>query len=643
MILNEIKHHNKRRVLASIICKVKNMPMERNLAIKSIIIFVLTAGIVILANDRIFCRLYCKKCYMPLFIVKHLYMILIIILLYIIVYKNFLKMRSYINLSIDEKNNSYSIQYESSILFRAIFNKGKEGAVLAKIDKEGVVGNFIEINRSSLKTLGYTKDELLNKSIYDIADKDQVQKINAAVEQLLEGKQVDIEVVAISKNGSRIDLEVDGSILELNGENVLLLLSRNITDRKSIERALKESEERYRKLIELLPDAVHIKQDGRMVYSNEAGARLLGVEKPEQLLGRLSTDFTHPDFQKISKERGDRIIAIGENVPLAESKALTIDGRAVDVEVASAAIDYNGKPSILSVLRDITERKKAEAAMEIMINENKQLLKKAVESERTKTEFFTNISHEFKTPLNVILAIIQLLSMKMNDNEIDVVTYNKYIHMMKQNCYRLLRLINNLLDITKIDSGYMELNFKNHDIIKIIEDLTLSVAEYAKNNGISIVFDTEIEEKIMCCDEEKIERIMLNLLSNAIKYNKETGKIFVTIYDKDEYILISVKDTGIGIPEDKLKEIFDRFKQVDTSLHRVSEGSGIGLALVKSIIEKHSGEITVSSLYGEGTEFIIKLPVKVLEEEQNHTASNCTANSLVERINIEFSDIYRFN
>lgn len=642
-MLSEISHYNKPRVLDSLICNLKKVPVETKLAIKSVIFFAVTSEIVILANNRIFYILHSKKYNIPLFIEKYLYIILIIILLYIIVHKSFLKMRSYFNLSINEKDNSYSIQYESSILFRDLFNNDKEVAVLVKIDKEGVAQNIIDINRSTVKTLGYTKDELLNKTIYDIVDKNQVQKINTAVKQLLECKQVDIEIVAISKNGNRIDLDVDGSVLKLNGENVLLLLSRNITDKKNIERALRESEQRYRKLIELLPDAVHIKQDGRLVYSNEAGVRILGAKNPEQLLGRASTDFVHPDYQKVSKERGDMVITIGGNAPLAESKDLTIDGRAVDVEVASAEIEYNGRPSILSVSRDITERKKAEADMETMMNENKQLLKKAVESEKTKTEFFTNISHEFKTPLNVVLSIIQLLSMKMNDNNADAAKYNKYIHMMKQNCYRLLRLINNLLDITKIDSGYMELNLKNHDIVNIIEDLTLSVAEYAKNNGIFIVFDTEVEEKIMCCDEEKIERIMLNLLSNAIKYNKETGKIFVNIYDKEEYILISVKDTGIGIPEDKLNVIFDRFKQVDASLHRGSEGSGIGLALVKSMVEKHGGEITVNSIYGEGTEFIIKLPVKVLPEDQNDSASNYSANSIVDRINIEFSDIYRFH
>jgi signal transduction histidine kinase len=138
----------------------------------------------------------------------------------------------------------------------------------------------------------------------------------------------------------------------------------------------------------------------------------------------------------------------------------------------------------------------------------------------------------------------------------------------------------------------------------------LSVAEFAKNKGISLIFDTEVEEKIMACDVDNIERIMLNLLSNSIKYTKPGGNIYVNIYDNEEAVTVSVKDTGIGIPKDKLKIIFERFMQVDSSLKRESEGSGIGLALVKSLVEKQGGEIWLRSEEGLGTDFSLKFPLK---------------------------------
>ena len=642
MNLNKKKNCSIRKKLNPLIVRLNRISKETQLTIKIVLIFALITHLVFIAHFKVISTMKVNSRSFSHVIVKNIYLVVLACLLYMIIHKNLSKMKNYINLSIDKKSNSYAIQYESYVFFNTFFNKINDGAAFAEIEEENTIGIFTDINESIMRSLGYTKEEFLKMTIYDIVDEKESDKVRLAAERLLKERQVLLETIVVAKNGTKRDLEVNGSVLNINGKNVALLLSRDITTRKNTERALLESEERYRKLIELLPVAVHIKQNRKIVYSNEAGVKLLGASDVKEFIGRLDSEFTHPDYLKLSRERGSKILTLGETVPVLESKILRIDGQEVDVEVASTRIDYNGEGAILSVIRDVTKRKKADEAIQAMMEENGILLQKAIESEKSKTEFFTNISHEFKTPLNVILGIIQLFNLQMDSKKsVDSDSYNKYIQMMRQNCYRLLRLINNLLDITKIDSGYLELNFKNHNIINIIEDVTLSVAEYAKNKGISIIFDTEVEEKVMCCDEEKIERIILNLLSNAIKYNKDTGNIYVNIYDENENILISVKDTGIGIPEDKLGEVFERFKQVDTSLHRINEGSGIGLALVKSIVEKHGGEISVSSVYGDGTEFIVKLPVTVLPEEDKKTSCNYSVNSLVERIDIEFSDIYK--
>ena len=247
---------------------------------------------------------------------------------------------------------------------------------------------------------------------------------------------------------------------------------------------------------------------------------------------------------------------------------------------------------------------------------------KLLELEKLRTEFFANISHELKTPLNIILGVIQLIRRDIQDEEkpIDKRKIINNINIEKQNCFRLLRLINNLIDSTKLESGHFELSMINCNIVNVVEEITLSVAEYINNNNISLVFDTDVEEKIVACDPDKIERIMLNLLSNCIKFTNEGGSIFVNIFDGEEYITISVEDTGIGIPQEKIDIIFDRFRQVDKSFTRNYEGSGIGLSLVKSLLEMHGGIISVESKYGVGTKFIIKFPVKVLnnsKEEDN--------------------------
>ena len=202
-------------------------------------------------------------------------------------------------------------------------------------------------------------------------------------------------------------------------------------------------------------------------------------------------------------------------------------------------------------------------------------------------------------------------------------------------------MINNVIDINKIEVGSLGLHLKNNNIIKLIEDITLSIVEYASLKDINVVFDTEIEEKIIAFDAEKIERIMLNLLSNSIKFTKCKGNLDVSIYARKEHILISVKDTGSGIPQDMLEKIFDTFTQVDASLRIQTEGSGIGLSLLKSFVEMHEGEITAISQLGIGSEFIIKLPIKLIESKSNarkHESSDLNYN--VENTKIEFSDIY---
>ena len=263
--------------------------------------------------------------------------------------------------------------------------------------------------------------------------------------------------------------------------------------------------------------------------------------------------------------------------------------------------------------------------------------------EYLRTEFFANLSHEFRTPLNVILGALQLIELKVNNgNELKIEKFEANIKTMKQNCLRLLRLINNLIDITKIDAGFFQLDLKNYNIVSIIEEITLSIAEYTKSKGISLIFDTDTEEKIIACDPDKIERIILNIISNSIKLNNKGGTIKVEVCVAGENVKIIINDNGTGIPEDKLGIIFERFRQANKSTIRNNEGSGIGLSLVKSLVEMHSGTIAVESKYKEGCKFIITLPSRVLDGDNAVSSHSSTAfqSNHVEKINVEFSDIY---
>ncbi|MDF2548005.1 MAG: hypothetical protein K0R93_2903 [Anaerosolibacter sp.] len=275
--------------------------------------------------------------------------------------------------------------------------------------------------------------------------------------------------------------------------------------------------------------------------------------------------------------------------------------------------------------------------------ENEALLEKTLRHDQYKTEFFSNISHELKTPLNIIFGNIQLMELMNTQKNHDQENFKctKYLGVMKQNCYRLMRLIDNLIDITRIDAGYIKVNLENNNIVEIVEEITLSTVGYIENKGKVLEFDTDTEEKIMACDPDKIERIMLNLISNAVKFTNPGDLIQVRVADENDHVFIRVRDTGVGIPMEKQQQIFERFAQVESSLNKGHEGSGIGLSLVKSLVEMHGGTIHVESQVGQGTEFIVKLPVEQVPSDGNTSGNVVIATqSKVERIHIEFSDIY---
>lgn len=264
------------------------------------------------------------------------------------------------------------------------------------------------------------------------------------------------------------------------------------------------------------------------------------------------------------------------------------------------------------------------------------------EVEKIRTQFFANLSHEIRTPINIIYSCIQLLEVKKKIGAIALAeSYEKYDTTIKQNCYRMLRLVNNLVDITKIDSGFMTMHFANYEIVSLIEDITLSIVPYIESKQINVVFDTFIEELEIKCDPESIERVILNLLSNSVKFTNIGGNILVTLNSDENWVTISIKDDGVGIPNNLKDIIFERFVQADKSLSREKEGSGIGLALVKSLVELHHGSVYINKEITVGSEFIIKLPNKKLQENiQRSNELESINKSIIDKIHIEFSDIY---
>lgn len=266
-------------------------------------------------------------------------------------------------------------------------------------------------------------------------------------------------------------------------------------------------------------------------------------------------------------------------------------------------------------------------------NALKNVLKESENLNKLKSHLISNISHELRTPLNVITSSVQLLRYKSrNSKELTENTFD----IIDNNCNRLLRLTNNLIDIDKYEYGKLSLKLENINIVDLIENLVISTSPLANSKNLHLVFDTNDEYIYMAVDIDKIERVVLNLISNAIKFSKPNNDINITLIRHEDNLKIIVADKGIGIAEKDLTKIFNRFSQIDTSLTRKNEGSGIGLSIVDSFVKSHNGCISVKSKLNVGTEFVIDLPIFTLEENmKKYDEANILSNT-----NLELSDIY---
>ena len=280
---------------------------------------------------------------------------------------------------------------------------------------------------------------------------------------------------------------------------------------------------------------------------------------------------------------------------------------------------------------------------EKILSEQIDALQKCIEK---NNDFFTNIAHELKTPLSVVIGAVQLLELntclrgvkeKGQEPDKSESRLERSISIIKCNCFRMLRLTHNLLDVTRAQAGYQTLNPVNCDLDLLLEEIVLSVKPYAEERQLELNYNPSPRKIILAVDMEKIERIILNLLSNAIKFTKPGGSICITSYPSRGRAFICVQDSGVGIPSDKQKEIFERFRQSGHAPNIELKGSGIGLSLVKAFVDLHKGNITVKSELGKGAEFIIDLPIRLVSTESEIPAAAELNSGITEAAKLEFS------
>ena len=258
----------------------------------------------------------------------------------------------------------------------------------------------------------------------------------------------------------------------------------------------------------------------------------------------------------------------------------------------------------VKILRHLVNQKTIK--LNKQLEENKRLSKEIIDNERFKNNYFVNLSHELRTPINVIGSTVQLIN-SLSKN----IAYDKlkdYMNIISKNCDNLLKIINDIIDTSKIESGKYKINKKNNDIVYIVEEAALNMSKFIEEKGVSLIIDPDMEEKIISCDEVEIERCIINLLGNAVKFTDKGGEIRVYIKELKNNIEITIEDTGIGISQEDQEFIFKRFSQVEGTEVMKTSSSGIGLTLVKYIVELHHGYIRLESEINKGSRFTIGIP-----------------------------------
>ena len=427
------------------------------------------------------------------------------------------------------------------------------------------------------------------------------------------------------KDHNEVKIKLENAQKEQKNLNhILNSRNKSLTEYKNL---IEKSEKKYGELIESIKDGMVIFYVEKLYYINREAIKLLGLKSEKEALGK-NIYFV---LQKLSK---DRTLAIKlndalENKDEKDSRIFKVknfkkDNREYDITLLK--VDDLSK---LIYIKDVTE-----------INMNmktKMEYEEYLKEEILKNEFYSNISHELRTPINLIFSALQLNEYYLNNNNILATKKNNMA--IKQNCLRLIRTINNFIDANKISEGYLNLNIKGYNIVSVVENITLACVSWTDKIHNTLIFDAEEEEIPVRCDKDAIERIMLNLLSNSVKYGKENEEILVFVDTKEDEVFIHVRNKGYMIDKEILPYIFDRFTKLNKSLNREKEGSGLGLFLCKELLKLQGGTIRVECNEEVGTEFIITLPKayhdEVLEEEEAFDID-----LMSEKVETEFSDIY---
>jgi PAS domain S-box-containing protein len=494
---------------------------------------------------------------------------------------------------IDTTNFFIAFYDEKTDMLYTPFEKGEKDSIDKWPAEKSLTGYVIKQNKSLL----LTRDEISKLAETGVIDLiGSRAEIWLGVPMVIEGRILGAIVVQ-SYNNKNAYNKSSVEILELIANQLSIYI-----ERKRTEVSLKESEIKFRSLVESAFDGIYLLKNRNYIYVNPRFTEITGYSEDELTSGTFNVnDLMTETSKKFMDNRYEARISGFEIQNQYEMEIITKFNKIVEIEVSTVLIESEPDLIVLGIMRDITKRKQIEKEL---IHAKNQ----AEESDRLKTAFLQNMSHEIRTPLNGIIGFSHLLGNEDNTKE-DI---EEFTNLIKQSGNRLLEIVNNVLDLSKIETGQIEVFYKSFCLNVLISDLYGFFLPLANGKDITLKYYNSLndENSVISSDDSKLNQILMNLINNAIKFTS-TGSVEFGYEFNDNSVLFFVRDTGIGIAENQQQRIFERFMQADVTISRNFDGAGLGLAICKGLVEFLGGEIWLDSEVNHGTTFYFTVPFTV--------------------------------
>ena len=485
-------------------------------------------------------------------------------------------------------------------LFEEAFHLGPAGLAVSRLSD----GAFIELNEQFLRLTGYDRDELIGHSALELGLWRSGRLRRVALGRLrTHGEILNVEFQVGTKTGGERSMFGSFRQLSIDGEECLLISCVDVSERLRAEASQRESEELFRRVFRLSPAGLTLSRldDGRFVDVNPEYCRLAGYDRDE-LIGRTALEMGLWTDEERRAELVNRLESEGV-VQDFEFAITAKDDWEVELMGAFQLLTVEGEQMILSVLSDISMRKRAERSL-------RKARQEAEELAQFRSTIISNITHEVRTPLTVILGFTSILREGVDG------PYRRFVDLIERSGRRLLLTLDSVLDLAQLESGTLEINARRHNILDVVDSVANTTRPYAEEK--ELTFETDLPDEALYAevDSELLSRALSHLVDNAIKFTDE-GRIILRTRARAGEVLVEVVDSGIGIEEEFVTQLFDTFSQESSGMERDYQGSGMGLTVVSQLVERLGGEVQVESEKGEGSTFTVVLPEAARAPKEN--------------------------